>query len=307
MARLGRIKHDINRPWDESKVRRDRLGRFARKLGFLPSSMDFDPDEHPDDLADILREFDEDPNINPITGERYTPAEKKLREVGVPEVYLPMHGPRSEGIAHPTAKGVVDAARVGIDKPRGVYVQPVESDDPADIRNIIAQYYPKFRVITVNPLASYWDDPDGESAFLSTEAGWFASTSPKGPLHHEMGHLGHDVNLQKAGHKGLMDIGRDPLPPSLYDKIRETVSIYGTENAAEFVAETFSGLMDGQTYPEDVLELYDWYRGPELVKPRGFADPYVTYREKTPGTMGVSPNKPKTAPKKKKRKKKRKK
>ena len=42
------------------------------------------------------------------------------------------------------------------------------------------------------------------------------------------------------------------------------VSEYEPASPAEFVAETFAGLLDGKTYSDDVMALYKKYGGPVL-------------------------------------------
>jgi hypothetical protein len=47
-------------------------------------------------------------------------------------------------------------------------------------------------------------------------------------------------------------------------KTASKVSQYGATSPIEFVAETYAGMVSGKTYPDDVMDLYRKWGGPEV-------------------------------------------
>jgi hypothetical protein len=47
-------------------------------------------------------------------------------------------------------------------------------------------------------------------------------------------------------------------------KTADKISWYAKTNPEEFVAETFSALCAGKKLPDDVMEMYKYYKGPEI-------------------------------------------
>lgn len=94
-------------------------------------------------------------------------------------------------------------------------------------------------------------------------------------IYHELGHCNHNAickDFEKMGK--LKELEKDFISDKsiinefLNNKtIQETaakVSDYSKESPAEFVAETFSQLMEGKTFSDDVMTLYRKYGGPAL-------------------------------------------
>lgn len=94
-------------------------------------------------------------------------------------------------------------------------------------------------------------------------------------LDHELGHIRHqgstkDFDLMKKvaeytnQGKEVSNITQEFIATKSIQETASKVSSYATESPAEFVAETFSGMLAGKTYPDDVMALYKKYCGPNV-------------------------------------------
>ena len=93
------------------------------------------------------------------------------------------------------------------------------------------------------------------------------SGSKFGTLWHEMGHLLHDMNTSlKDNRWGRLSkkAEKDFLADNRKQEIAEKISWYAKVDPFEFVAETFNALCAGKKLPDDVMDLYRYYKGPEL-------------------------------------------
>lgn len=94
-------------------------------------------------------------------------------------------------------------------------------------------------------------------------------------LNHELGHLRHqeiNPNYKLMGKiEEYLELGE--IPSELSKEFANSKSIqatarkvseYAPASPAEFVAETFAGLLEGKTYSDDVMALYKKYGGPVL-------------------------------------------
>ena len=86
-------------------------------------------------------------------------------------------------------------------------------------------------------------------------------------LYHEMGHLLHHKNVSHA-EEFWGRLSKKSEKAFLADNAKlETagkISWYAQTDPSEFVAETFNALCAGKKLPDDVMELYRYYKGPEL-------------------------------------------
>jgi hypothetical protein len=86
-------------------------------------------------------------------------------------------------------------------------------------------------------------------------------------IYHEMGHLLHSVNSTlKDKESGVLSKKSIEKFMKNSDKLKtaEKVSEYAKTNPEEFVAETFSALCAGKKVPDDVMEMYKYYKGPMI-------------------------------------------
>lgn len=95
-------------------------------------------------------------------------------------------------------------------------------------------------------------------------------------IYHELGHLNHAV---KANYrimtmpKQLLMAGVNPEISNefvnnrtLQNEVYKHLGWYAGTSPAEFVAETFAGLMKGKTYPKEIMDRYAMYLGPTNYK-----------------------------------------
>ena len=94
-------------------------------------------------------------------------------------------------------------------------------------------------------------------------------------LNHELGHLRHQecvnnydmmkkVEEFKTLGEPVSDITQEFVTNKQIQQTARKVSEYATESPLEFVAETFSQLMEGKTFSDDVMALYKKYKGPSI-------------------------------------------
>lgn len=98
-------------------------------------------------------------------------------------------------------------------------------------------------------------------------------TSPFHTLYHEIGHIYHDLNnpktfllMGKSRELKVNNLSTSVLDEfnSKYIETARKVSDYATESPAEFVAEVFAKMINGQNFDNDVMALYKKYGGPSL-------------------------------------------
>jgi len=96
----------------------------------------------------------------------------------------------------------------------------------------------------------------------SVDDKWFAS---KDLFSHEYGHNVHmrDIGEAESKKHATLKFGSGKTAEARMG-IASKVSEYARTNPLEFVAETFSGHINGEKYDEDVYELYRFYKGPKL-------------------------------------------
>lgn len=98
-------------------------------------------------------------------------------------------------------------------------------------------------------------------------------TSPHHPIYHEIGHIYHDLNnpktfllMGKSSELKVNNLSTSMLDEfnSKYIETARKVSDYATESPAEFVAEVFAKMINGQKFDNDIMTLYKKYGGPAL-------------------------------------------
>lgn len=146
----------------------------------------------------------------------------------------------------------------------------------------IAQQNPEFFKAHCKELSYYEKLPKkeqiGECARILDELGKANNTfytlqgshrsgSKFGTLWHEMGHLLHDMNTSlKDRFWGRLSKGAEKSFLADTEKMATSgkVSWYAQTSPDEFVAETFNALCAGKKLPDDVMKLYEYYKGPML-------------------------------------------
>jgi len=153
------------------------------------------------------------------------------------------------------AKTFHDLRRAGYDIPSVIRFSDATSG------GALGSYTPSIDQISIHYTADYWSNPrlfqkqQFDRGFLSTPDERHAMT-------HEYGHYLHSRSL---GDVDMMDLAGRPIRPTDY-RGAQTISHYALTNQAEFVAETYTKLMMGETVPPDVLASYKKYKGPPVRK-----------------------------------------
>ncbi len=86
-------------------------------------------------------------------------------------------------------------------------------------------------------------------------------------LYHEMGHLLHNKNTSlKDSFWGRLSAKSKKAFLSDEEKLKTAgkISWYAQTAPSEFVAECFSALCAGKKLPDDVMKMYEYYKGPKL-------------------------------------------
>lgn len=97
------------------------------------------------------------------------------------------------------------------------------------------------------------------------EKGWISTEHPAQTILHEAGHALHFGGM--SGHQEmLMDTRsfREREGETPEAEIAAEVSDVATQNPKEFVCEVFAGLLNGEAYDDEVMDLYDKLHGPEV-------------------------------------------
>ena len=100
------------------------------------------------------------------------------------------------------------------------------------------------------------------SVTKNAKDGWFTTNDI---FAHEYGHILHSRNIsyEEAKRSKTRKFGTGRIAQQRL-AIAGQVSGYAKENPMEFVAEVFSGHVNGKKYSNSVMEMYKFYKGPEL-------------------------------------------
>jgi hypothetical protein len=119
--------------------------------------------------------------------------------------------------------------------------------------NVHAVYDGKTCILYVNPGSWMWKDPSKKSRL-----GVAAVDGVDGTMAHEIGHHLHRLR----DYEFFSNSSSLPLSEEARRVVGREVSDYACSNAAEFVAEVYSGMCFGKRYSEEVMKRYRWCRGP---------------------------------------------
>jgi len=150
---------------------------------------------------------------------------------------------------------------VGIDSLVGTVTTsepPQREGGGAPIGMTAGFYSTRQSTLFINP--DLFDDDRTQQEF---ESGFSAHETAKGTVYHEMAHVKHKSDLLSADR--LSEVEHDNFSEDEEALIEDEVSGYASSEPLEFVAEVFAANMErGETYSDEVMELYDDYGGPEL-------------------------------------------
>jgi hypothetical protein len=113
-------------------------------------------------------------------------------------------------------------------------------------------------VLKIYADSPYWKQDPQFIAGLNAK-NWFTVNSPKGIIQHEVGHF---LHFQKDPNNISLAFGK--VSKHVIKEAKVEVSAYATSNQVEFVAEVFTGLVNGKTFSPEVMKYYQKYGGPEV-------------------------------------------
>jgi len=125
---------------------------------------------------------------------------------------------------------------------------------------IAAAYRIKEGKIYINEQHEYWDDAK-LYMHKASRSGYLSSDHPDHVIVHEVGHALH--HAQVGDHVMQTLSARDWKSGQSAMATRE-VSMYGGSDPAEFVAEVYAGVKGGQTYDQEIMDIYHSFKGPAL-------------------------------------------
>jgi len=194
-----------------------------------------------------------------VSTEGIKSSEDRVRASGVSNVDFSQAS--SDKMASVAADAFKDLADRGYSLPANVIIRGVSDDDYLKKNSRVIAYFRRAdNKITLNKDAPFkWWNATEKRSYGKALKGFLASDSPKAVIFHELAHKNH---FDKIGGSLYETAKHIKFLPDQVAIIKKHVSAYATTNAEEFVAETFSGIMSGIKYDEQILALYDRYRGP---------------------------------------------
>jgi hypothetical protein len=131
---------------------------------------------------------------------------------------------------------------------------------PDDVNGVAAAaFHTGNRTFYVNPDAS-----TGEDRRADYEAGFLSTPTQQGNIMHEMIHSKHSRAALSDDNLSLDELREDNFSQDQKQTIRNEVSDYAATNGMEFVAEVGAGVLSGEEYSDEVMELYNNLGGPEV-------------------------------------------
>jgi hypothetical protein len=218
--------------WDESKHPRDSQGRFAFTLGEMLGG-----------LGNKLYNADRRKELA-----KY---ERMASRLGTQTRFI--EGKNTDA-PEMGVIGLQDAYKARVPLPKRLLSLKVPRE-----KSNVAVYYGSDDTVVLNVKSPFWEDAVG-GAIKQFQEGFWSSDHPASVVHHEIGHHAHKTRYDSAD-EWIVDADKK-VPSSIVDAVGDDVSIYGTTEVGEFVAETFAGLMNGERYVPEIMEVYDYYKGP---------------------------------------------
>jgi hypothetical protein len=147
---------------------------------------------------------------------------------------------------------------VGIDDADLFTIQDSPQDDVSEAAG--AAYHSGQRSLYIKP-----DSVDEDTRQQEFEAGFLATETPEGSIHHEMMHAKHTQNVLQSDELDLDELREVDFDDDTAQLIEDEVSTYAATNATEFVAEVGSSIIERDaSYSDEIMDLYEQYGGPEV-------------------------------------------
>lgn len=202
----------------------------------------------------------------PEAGEGLEAAEERLRSLGIPDVSVGSDAASATMVAD----GLERVADKGVAMPDELVVDSAPFDEEyGDQSHMVPARVlaGKGRVVMqVNPRAEGWRSPEVASRIAAEQrdAGFWASDDPLHPIYHEAAHGAHFKALPSEYASYEDELDPDDFIAQRLREVGAPVSRYAQRNVKEFVAEVFAGLMSGQEYPTDTMQIYENMGGPTV-------------------------------------------
>jgi len=181
-------------------------------------------------------------------------AQENARKMGVSAEY----NTTNIDLANSMNETLNEARNAGFTLPKNVQIDASLFKDVRNRRNNPASYILSLDDVVVNPGADFWKNSVIDAA-ANKSSGFWTTASTRHPLRHELGHAIHKANIGLTRFRVEFTM---PLDKEQKRLARKNVSRYGSSSRGEFVAEVFSGLMDGASYADPVMALYKKFGGP---------------------------------------------
>jgi len=142
--------------------------------------------------------------------------------------------------------------------PSMVMPKSVAVESMAD-RDTLASYNRGGDYLAVNRNGD-WSNAKATAQDQANSHAW-SDSDPAHVMTHELAHLQHAVHEESLGKE---HDAHEPWANPAHRAAAAQVSRYAATEPAEFVAETYTGMLNGKTYSQDVMDAYHAYDGPPL-------------------------------------------
>ncbi|MDD5271090.1 MAG: phage minor head protein [Methylovulum sp.] len=189
--------------------------------------------------------------------------EQAAMTLGVKNVDYQQH----RNIAQFVNAGLSELSARGLPLPDNVLVHgqafgqwAAKSNEP--LEGLVAAFLPhpttQETYLFLNPFYPHWDNPLADAVAQQAKGVW-STGHERHILHHELGHLAHYRRAPAAYQSALAG-----ELSAAETSVAGRVSLYAADGPAEFVAETFAGLLIGKHFDAEIITLYQKLHGPDV-------------------------------------------
>jgi len=204
-----------------------------------------------------LSERFEEVILDPSTNEEVIKIEQELSNMGVKVTF-------ADNLE--AAKGVLETLKSlkekGIELPKEIILMNPKNDSLNGLTVGAYEWNYNIPVIFIKE-DLFSKDNYADESMAESELEYFENSTPEGLLTHEVGHYHH--YFQRPDDT-LAGIYFGSMPGETTAKVIQEVSAYalGDPIGGEFVAEVFTGLLDGDEYSDEIMEIYENLNGPSI-------------------------------------------
>jgi hypothetical protein len=151
-------------------------------------------------------------------------------------------------------KWLVDRTNAGLPVPKKIVID----ENKFTNKRVIANCDHYNSAININPVSAHWSDAVAKGS-KNVVGGWHESANV---LDHEMGHYLHQ-QVDPKKYEKMLENYRKP-EGNVPDRYKSGISRYGQTTQLELVAEMYSGLVAGKSYPRPIMDYYESLGGPTV-------------------------------------------